>query len=252
MASILDSNAFNENLFFPRKDYEQAPLGATDFMVQADGAELHVRFHASTQNAATVLLFHGNGEVVSDYDETAKNYAACGANLAVADFRGYGKSTGTPTLRSLVLDADTVLEALKARGVGTLFVMGRSIGAVCAAALYAKQDPAITGFMWESGVVDLNGLVHRRGLDVPARWTEKELQTFDARTKLRAGNQPMLMIHGERDATITVAEARSAYDALSTRNKTFELIAGRGHNDLSHEASYWDAIAAFVKRYTKL
>jgi fermentation-respiration switch protein FrsA (DUF1100 family) len=94
-----------------------------------------------------------------------------------------------------------------------------------------------------------NGLVQRRGLEVPAHWTDEELQTFDAKTNLRAGNQPMLMIHGERDTTVAVAEARSAYDALSTNAKTFALIPGRGHNDVSRETSYWDAIKAFVQTY---
>ena len=93
-----DSEEFNERLFFPRPDVSACPAGAVDLRVPVSGATLHLRLHPSADARCTVLLFHGNGEVVADYDDYARSYARAGATLAVVDFRGYGASTGTSTL----------------------------------------------------------------------------------------------------------------------------------------------------------
>ena len=66
--SIFDRDEFNDRLFFPRPDATPPPAGAIDRMIGVDGARLHVRSYAAPAAAATLLLFHGNGEVVSDYD----------------------------------------------------------------------------------------------------------------------------------------------------------------------------------------
>ena len=109
---------------------------------------------ARTQTSAglpTLLLFHGNGEVVADYDDQAALFAAAGANLAVMDYPGYGNERGTPTLRAIITDALAVYERSAAQ-----FVMGRSLGSACAAELYARVAPR--GFILESGFVDLAAL----------------------------------------------------------------------------------------------
>src|SRR5688500_12337103 len=104
-----DGDAFHRTLFFPRAIASEAPAGAHDHFVDVDGAALHLRIHAHASAVATVLFFHGNGEVIADYDHAARSFADAGASLAVVDYRGYGQSTGTPTLRSIILDAHDVL-----------------------------------------------------------------------------------------------------------------------------------------------
>ena len=37
----------------------------------ADDVVLGARFHPAAATAATILFFHGNGEIVADYDELA-------------------------------------------------------------------------------------------------------------------------------------------------------------------------------------
>jgi len=121
MASLFDSPEFNERLFFPRPDRSRTPDGAIDLDVPGDET-LHVRWHRGPAGAPTLLLFHGNGEIVSDYDRSAREFAAAGVGLAVMDFRGYGRSTGTPTLRSALSDAARALEHVRARVATPLIV----------------------------------------------------------------------------------------------------------------------------------
>ena len=243
-SSIFDTREFNERLFFPRRQAGQPPPDATDLSIPVEGATLHLRWHRPLRqaDAQTLLLFHGNGEVVSDYDDAASRFAACGANLAVVDYRGYGQSTGTPTLRDALRDAPLVVEALTAAGASRLVVMGRSLGSASAAELYARPHAAIARFVWESGFVDLGALVGRRGLTVPSPFSEEDLATFDARAKLRRGDRPMLVLHGAEDTLIVPAEATLAFEAAGTSEKELVFIPDRGHNDLSAGRAYWDAL----------
>jgi alpha-beta hydrolase superfamily lysophospholipase len=243
--SLFDSPAFTERLFFPRSDMTAPPDGAEDDFVEVGGATLHVRYHGVAPERRTLLLFHGNGEVVSDYDDVAGLFAAAGFGLAVADFRGYGQSTGEPSLRTAIADAHVIVGAVHAAAAGPIVVMGRSLGSACAAELYGKNLPIIAGVVIESGIADLAGLVRRRGIEPPATFSAEDKATFDPLPKLARGTGPLLVLHGERDTMIASSEAEMAFAAAGTKAKKLVLVPGRGHNDVSGSRTYWDALAAF-------
>lgn len=236
--SIFDHPDFTERLFFPSPDTSPTPTGATDRWIEVDGARLHVRVHGA---GPVLLLFHGNGEVVADYDAPAARFAALGVALAVMDYRGYGASTGAPTLRTMITDARAVADAVR-----PAIVMGRSLGGLAAHELYARPQAGMTGVILESALFDLAGLVERRGLAPPARWTEDERAMFEPATKLALGTLPLLVLHGADDDLIDPREAAAACAAAASIDKTLVLVPDRGHNDVSHGAEYWAALAAFV------
>jgi len=252
-----DSEEFNRRLFFSSPRATSPPTGAVDLQVQVPGASLHVRIHPAAAARWVLLLFHGNGEVVADYDDHAALFARAGAALAVMDYRGYGASTGTPTLRAALTDAPLVLEAVR-RWFGErrpstgdspsdrLVVMGRSLGSACAAELYGTRPDGIAGFVLESGSSDLAGLVRRRGLAVPGDFSQDARRTFDPLPKLRRGNHPLLVLHGANDTMIAPAEAERAFETAGTRKKKLVLIPGRGHNDVSFADLYWTSLAEFL------
>jgi pimeloyl-ACP methyl ester carboxylesterase len=246
MPSLFDSPAFNDSLFFPRADTTVPPAGASDHEVAVPGATLHLRWHRAAHALPTLLLFHGNGETVSDYDDAAPRYAAAGTNLAVVDFRGYGRSTGEPTLRNTIADAPLVLNALCALTGTSVYVMGRSIGSVCAAEIYGHATPFL-GLVWESGLCDLRALVGRRGLVPPEHLADDDLAAFDPLPKLRRGSRPLLVLHGTRDEIIAPIEAQQVFDAAGTAHERLVYLPGRGHNDVSGAREYWDALAELVR-----
>ena len=242
--SIFDRDEFNDRLFFPRADASPTPAGASDRMIEVDGARLHVRVHTAPNATGTLLLFHGNGEVVADYDD-ATRFARAGVALAVMDYRGYGRSTGRPTLRTLISDARRVAEAVRPR-----VVMGRSLGGVAAHELYARPTAGMEGVILESALFDLGSLIRRRGLVPPASFTDAERATFEPAAKLALGRLPLLVLHGERDDLIVPSEARSAHAAAGAAeaDKALVMVPRRGHNDVSGGDNYWTALAEFVAR----
>ncbi len=124
-------------VFYPRDESGPCPRYAFDHFIPVAEAALHCRFYEQDKAWPWILYFHGNGEVVSDYDEIALFYFKHNLNLAVVDYRGYGKSNGTPTVADMSRDSRKVYESVKTaltqRGLrDDLWVMGRSLGSVSA------------------------------------------------------------------------------------------------------------------------
>lgn len=243
---LFDTEEFSERLFFPTPRRSPCPSLATDMRVEVEGAVLHLRRHdiLDASVAPTVLLFHGNGETVSDYDGIARSFAACGANLAVVDYRGYGQSTGVPSLRAVIEDAPIVLAAMRTATASPLFVMGRSLGSACAAEIYGNHASGIRGFIWESGLVDLHALARRRGMTLTDG--ADALAPFEPTSKLKRGTAPLLVLHGREDSIIDPSEAARAFEAAGTAARELVYIDHRGHNDLSLAAPYWEAMKTFI------
>ena len=254
---MFDSDAFHRTLFFPRRTTTPTPVGARDVGVDvpattsAAHATLQLRCHRPLGTRCTVLLFHGNGEVVADYDSAAAEFARAGAALAVVDYRGYGESTGEPTLRTVIGDAPLVVRALRAE-LGRrekLLVMGRSLGSACAIEIYGLgDDDDVAGVILESGFTDLGALIDRRRMPRPSAVTAADRAVFDPIPKLTRGSLPLLVIHGSHDTLIAPAEASAAYAAAGGADKELVLLDGYGHNDVAAAPEYWLALAAFVDR----
>lgn len=244
-APLFDDPDFNARLFFPRPDTSPCPPTARDVEVPVTDASLHLRVHRAPDTRGALLLFHGNGEVVADYDDVAPRFASVGLDLAVVDFRGYGESTGAPTIGALVDDALPALRAFLAQvGDRPAFVMGRSLGSACAAEVYGSAEASrLRGAIFESGFTDLDALVRRRDYRPEAPVVDAR---FDPLPKLARGTIPLLVLHGELDRIIALREGEAAFAAAGTDRKRLVTIPGRGHNDLSFSEAYWSAIATLV------
>lgn len=249
MSRFLNDPALSTNVFFPRPDARPAPPGARDLEIAVDGAVLHARVHdGGAAPRAAILLFHGNGEVVPDYDGHAALFAQAGAKLAVVDYRGYGRSTGAPSLRTLLTDAPAVVAALAPHLAPLpLVIMGRSLGSVCAAEIARLRLPSVTAIILESGFSDLMAFARRRGVTLD-RVEEADLEALCPLRKFATSSLPLLVLHGAEDRLIVLEEGRAAYQASASQDKHLAVIPSRGHNDLSYHPLYWEALAAFVAR----
>ena len=114
MTSIFDSDEFNQNLFFPRLDNSVVPNRADDIFIKVEkNCNVHARCYKNSEAKFTILFFHGNGEIVSDYNGLAEHFIRFGCEFIVCDFRGYGRSEGVPTLKSTLIDASTIYSYLR-------------------------------------------------------------------------------------------------------------------------------------------
>lgn len=233
MNSVFDSRQFNENLFFPRPDPLPGPLDCEEIYVEvADNVRVHCRRHPAPEARFSLLFFHGNGEIVSDYDDIFQAFANLGAEMTVCDYRGYGKSGGSPSLRNSLEDAGTIYKYLRDNGklLAKVCVMGRSLGAASAIELCSKFND-ISSCVIESGYADPIPLVERRGLRID-QTTPEEDALFNNSLKIKNVNCPLLIMHGEDDFLISSQEAELNHRQAGSKLKTLEILGGVGHNDM--------------------
>ncbi|MCD6271949.1 MAG: alpha/beta hydrolase, partial [Deltaproteobacteria bacterium] len=145
-------------LFYPREEIITSKSDqAEDLLIPIeDGFLIGARFHHADKEAPVILYFHGNGEIVSDYDDLGPLYLDRGINFLPVDYRGYGLSTGMPTVTGMMRDAHIIFEFvenwLKENSfTGPLIIMGRSLGSASALEIAANYEDLIDGLIIESG-----------------------------------------------------------------------------------------------------
>lgn len=250
MISVFDSRQFNENLFFPRPDPIPGPPDCEEIYVEVEEKiNVHCRRHPSPQARFSLLFFHGNGEVVSDYDDIVGAFAALGAETIVCDYRGYGKSGGAPSLRNALEDAKVIYRYLRDNGQlrSDVCVMGRSLGAAPAIELCSKFSE-ISSCIIESGYADPVPLVERRGLRID-QTTPEEDALFNNSLKIKKVQCPLLIMHGEDDFLISPEEAKLNYSQAGSKEKTLIILEGVGHNDMmmAENGGYFSGMKRFFE-----
>ena len=251
--SELDKSSLVGFLFYPRADFTPCPQGAFDFFVPVEqGVSVSCRFYVGDEGWPWILYFHGNGEVVSDYDGIAPFYHRQEINLVVADFRGYGSSGGSPNFTSLVQDAPPILEAVKKeisqKGFQRdLWVMGRSMGSVPALELADRHPDQIKGLVVESGFASVTRLIKHLGL--PSRGIDLEPLEQERMNRIRKISVPTLIIHGEQDNLVPLQEAKDLYAQLGTAQKKLVIIPKADHNNImfADPELYFAAIQKFIE-----
>ena len=250
--SALDRPEIVQFVFYPREDHTSPPPGARDHLIPVgDGVSISCRFYVHGFRSPTVLFFHGNGEVVSDYDFIAPMYHGRGINLFVADYRGYGASGGTPNFSSMVSDShrifDGFLRILEEDGHdGGAFLMGRSLGSVSAVELASSYQDRVTGLIIESGFASTPRLMARLGFPQDALGIKDF--GFPNLTRIRTVSLPTLILHGEHDNMIPLEEARDLFENVATEKKRLVIIPEADHNDIMIRDMdlYFGAIEEFV------
>jgi len=258
----LDDPRITEQLFFPRKatphthgDSDKIKDGTISV---GDEAELGYRLYIHTTTAPVLLFFHGNGEVASDYDSLAPLYHNAGLTLLVVDYRGYGWSTGRTLTSRMLPDALEVVEKLNEllseHGVvpgRPLFVKGRSLGSAPAVYVALNQPERFKGLILESGYSDAPSLFRRLGIPLPDDVPDTDSLPIYNANKMKRVNLPLLVIHGEIDTLIPVAQGKALYEASPSSHKKLIIIRGAGHNNLLMGSvdRYFGAIGNFVKQW---
>jgi pimeloyl-ACP methyl ester carboxylesterase len=244
-------------LFHPRPEptLGAARTKAPDLLIPVDhNVVVGARFYPAAASAPTLLFFHGNGEIVADYDELAPFYQRQGLNFLPVDYRGYGRSTGAPTVSAMMRDCHAIFAFARHRlpemgYLGPLMVMGRSLGSASALELAAAYPGEIAALIVESGFAYAGPLLQLLGVNLAAIGFQ-ETAGFGNLDKIKAYAGPTLIIHAEHDQIIPLSDGRALYDAAAASDKTLLTIPHANHNDLLLQgfADYMAAIQALAHR----
>ncbi len=252
-ATLLDRPEVCRALFHPRGEW--GPFFGDDnvHMIPVEGGiAIGARFHPAGTPAINVLFFHGNGEIAADYEDVGPLYNRIGVNFLVTDYRGYGRSGGSPTVSAMLSDSHRILDYarawLAANGyTGPLVVMGRSLGSAPALELAARAD-RIDGLIIESGFAFSAPLLRLLGVHLE-RIGFEESKGFRNIDKIGRFTGPTLIIHAQHDHIIPYADGEALFAASAAEHKQLLRIDGANHNDLFYVGmeSYLQAVAGMVR-----
>ena len=256
---FIDDPRISNVVFYPRKTSIPGDLPqnikALNFQISED-ILIGGYYFLQDENLPSILLFHGNGEIALEYHYFIDLFFGCGVNLAVADFQGYGHSSGKPKYSSLITDALPIYNEFKKwideNGLkNSLFIQGRSLGSVCASEIGSHNPKDVRGIIFESGFGSIYNMMTRlfrvRGPDI----TPEFLKKYSNDTRIEKFQKPTLIIHGIMDWIIPNSEANVIYDALPEGvDKKLIMIEGAGHNNIfSFQDEYFTPLKEFIQKY---
>jgi pimeloyl-ACP methyl ester carboxylesterase len=256
---LIDNSTISNVVFYPRKTKIPEKLESNVEVLKFEISEsisIGGFFYGTKVENPTILLFHGNGEIASDYQYISHLFLDCNVNLAVVDFRGYGFSSGEPYFTSLISDAIPIYDAfrqwmIEKNYLDSLFVQGRSLGSVCAAEIGAQNPPQLRGVIFESGFASIFNMMTNLFRVQSPHLTPDSLKEYSNDTRVQKFNVPTLLIHGTSDGVIPYSESQLLYQNLpNSVEKKLVLIDEAGHNNiLSFKRDYFLPLSDFVQKY---
>jgi fermentation-respiration switch protein FrsA (DUF1100 family) len=216
---------------FPQGDWRPAESHFEDcWFRSADGLRLHGWLLRHEQPREALLLVHGNAGNVTQRARTAQQLSErCQASVFVFDYRGYGRSEGTPTIPGLLIDARAA-RAFVAQREGMnetdVILFGESLGGAITVELAAEDGARALVLQSTFASFKEVAAAHYPALLVDALVANR----LNSAAKIAKYRGPLFQVHGDSDRTIPLAQGRRLFDTANMP-KTFLSLPGHDHND---------------------
>jgi len=181
----------------------------------------------------TVLLLHGNAGNISHRLEKIAILRDAGADVCIIDYRGYGRSAGTPTEAGTYRDARAAYDCLAKtmnRAPRNIVVYGESLGSAVAVEL-ATRVP-VGGVVIEEAFTSVPEVGQKLFPMLPVHWLVRN--RYDTIHKIDRLNAPLLIFHSRQDELFPYQYAERLLAAAKVPKQLVELHGG--HND-----AFWES-----------
>lgn len=194
-----------------------------------DGEELYAWYCRAKNPVASALFCHGNRGNLTVSADVVPHLLRANLNVLVFDYRGYGKSSGTPSYEGVLDDSVTAArfhDSLRPQGLPSI-LYGYSLGGAVAGQVVRRHP--FDGLILQSTFTSLTAMARVLHPRAPLHLLAGNL--FDTLDSVRKLKIPMLVIHGSADESIPSSMARELYDASQSR-KSIHIVEGGLHSDL--------------------
>ena len=241
------------------REGETAPVVEDCWFLTADGLRLHgwlcVPYRKSkgelipVGTRMTLLWFHGNAGNLSHRYEMIRMLIGIPVQIFIIDYRGYGRSEGSPSEAGLYEDARAAWSYLTSeRGISPdrIIVLGKSLGGVPAVDLASKVEPA--GLIVQSSFTSAADMAAAVLPFYPRFLLRSKM---DSASKIGSVRCPKLFVHSPADEIVPFALGRKLYER-APEPKEFYEVAGAPHNStyIVGGKPYLEALRRFVERCT--
>ena len=250
--------------FYPQKQLYDNPV-ARQFSPEdiyfktSDGLTLNGWFFqaASTEARATILVLHGNAENLSTHVNSVLWLIKEGFNLFIFDYRGYGKSQGSPSIKGVHLDAEAALKALLSMPrveKGRIIVLGQSIGGAIAVytVAHTPYKDRIAALVIDSAFSSYRLIAREKLAQVFITWPFQYPLSYlvrDTYSPIRWIGEvscvPVLIIHGDKDPVVPMHHGQTLYEAARDP-KEFWKTTVPGHVTSFADAGVRDKLVRYL------
>lgn len=230
-------------VFFPDRRVGAPPSGVEErWIVTEDGRRLHAWYVPARGPGPVLLWSHGNAGNIDSRRDLLLALAARGLGVLAYDYRGYGRSDGSPSERGVYLDATAAFDDLVARGTdpASIVCFGESIGgAVSIEVATRRRCGAVVAVSTFTRLADV-ARRHYGPLGSIAG------DRFDSLARIPRVSMPILIAHGDQDEIVPFELGERLF-AAAPGPKRFVRVRGADHNDALGRAVLLDAIAEFAR-----
>lgn len=210
--------------------------------------------HPSPQ--ATVLFFGGNGFNLVHSRGYIDAFTRPGVNALLVNYRGYGRSGGSPEVDALFRDALVAYDSLVARpeiGSSRVLVWGHSLGSFLAT--HVARERAVAGLVLENPATNAEGWANhlipwymRLLFDVEIADALRKPDNLD---RIRSIQAPLLIVTGQNDRVTDPAMGRRLYEAASGSYRKLLEVEGGSHNALYEHPDVQNAYRDLIGQITR-
>lgn len=257
-------------IFYPMREYFDEMLPELEevmeevFFDNKDGITLNAWYAERTFDKPVILYCHGMAEHIAFMQKPYQVLVENGYGVFAVEYRGHGKSKGTPSESGICSDVESAVEFLKKeKGLREedIVIWGRSMGGAVAADVATKYN--FGGAILESTfttIREASEYILKSGCNHPIFGPRRKLffrianffprkQLFDTLSKIHKIKSPLFICHSKKD---DIVDYRMAH-ANTEKHGSAKLFVYEGE-DGSHNHSDWayEAVLDFLSSLDKV
>jgi uncharacterized protein len=207
--------------------------------LERDGVSLKI-WRLARPGDRALIYFGGNGDDVAWFiDDFAKTFPD--RSVYLVNYRGYGGSTGSPTEKTLLADAEAVFDAVHASRP-SVAVIGRSLGSGVAVHLAGVRD--VEKLVLVTPYDSIENLAKQQFSLIPISWLLED--KFDSLRRAKDVRAPVLVLTAQSDDVVPHANTERLVAAFRPRQVTAATIAGTDHGSIVGSKDYLEALREFL------
>ncbi len=195
-----------------------------------------------------VLHCHGNAGNISHRLDSFFIFNRLGLNTFIFDYRGFGRSQGSPSEKGTYLDAEAAWQYLTETGhipPGRIILFGRSLGGAVAARLATKVKAK--ALILESTYTSVPDL----GADLYPFLPVRLLSRFQYNTRaiLHKIDVPVLIIHSPQDEIIPFSHGEALFEAAKEPKQFLKISGSHNEGFINSIEIYMDGLKEFLSEF---
>jgi fermentation-respiration switch protein FrsA (DUF1100 family) len=212
-----------------------------DYINTEDGFKVeywYIKSSSTDRNPPTIVVFHGNASAIDYTYPWITPLKQMGFNILIPEFRGYGRSTGTPSQSNIKSDMQSIIEKVAKKpevNLQRLVYLGESLGGAIAFDLVGFAKPI--GMVMRSTFLSGDAMALR--YLVPSFLMKNHFRSDEVLADFEG---PIFIAHGRKDSIIPFSHAEALRDLA--KYPTFYPV-NSDHNDFPLDRTFWESLHGF-------